>query len=114
MGPILSLNGPSDQPGTIQPLELVELCWQMGSLQSRRATCRVASTATTPLALGGAGYSEEHLRRSQRTAEIGSARKIAEAWRQAVLAKGGFTELTGDQRRGAEGDERRASGLRAR
>ena len=30
---------------------------------------------------------------AQRTVEIGSARELAEAWRQAVLAKGGFTEL---------------------
>lgn len=29
----------------------------------------------------------------QRTAEIGSARELAEAWRQAVLAKGGFVSV---------------------
>jgi hypothetical protein len=40
-----------------------------------------------------AGFSDEDLLRSQRTAEIGIARAIAEEWRQAVLAKGGFTEV---------------------
>jgi hypothetical protein len=45
-----------------------------------------------------AGYSEDDLLRSQRTADIASAREIAKAWRQAVIDKGGFTELTGAER----------------
>ena len=44
-----------------------------------------------------AGYREDDFQRSQRTAEIGSARAIAEAWRQAVIATGGFTELTREE-----------------
>jgi hypothetical protein len=40
-----------------------------------------------------AGFSDEDLLRSQRTAEIGSARELAQEWRQAVLAKGGFVDL---------------------
>jgi hypothetical protein len=38
-------------------------------------------------------YSEEDLLRSQRTAEMDSARALATAWQQVVLAKGGFTEV---------------------
>jgi hypothetical protein len=39
-----------------------------------------------------AGFSEDDLIRSERTAEIGSARELAEDWRLAALAKG-FTEV---------------------
>ena len=46
------------------------------------------------------GYGEDGLLRSQRSAEIGRAREVAEAWRPAVLAKGGFTEMTSDDREG--------------
>jgi hypothetical protein len=44
-----------------------------------------------------AGYGEDDLLRSQRSAEIGTAREIAEQWRQAVIAKGGFHELTASE-----------------
>jgi hypothetical protein len=44
-----------------------------------------------------AGYTDEDLRRSQRTAEIESAREIAEAWRQAVIAKGWFEAAEGGE-----------------
>ncbi len=36
------------------------------------------------------GYSDEDLLRSQRTADIGRARALAETWRQKILAKGEF------------------------
>jgi hypothetical protein len=35
-----------------------------------------------------ARFSDEDLLKSQRTAEIGTAREIAEEWKQAVIAKG--------------------------
>jgi hypothetical protein len=38
------------------------------------------------------GYDEDLLR-SEYAVEIGGAREIAEQWRQAVLAKGGFAEV---------------------
>jgi hypothetical protein len=79
-------------------LELVELCGRMRSLQkaSRILACGIYRDNAPGLEVR-CGYSEEHLLRSQRTAEIGSARAIAETWRQAVIAKGGFTELTGEE-----------------
>jgi len=36
---------------------------------------------------------DDDLLRSQHTADIGTARTLADKWRHAVLAKGGFTEL---------------------
>ena len=79
-------------------LELVELRWRM---RSRQKATRILSCGiyrdNAPGVEVRCGYSEEHLLRSQRTAEIGSAREIAEAWRQAVIAKGGFVELIGEQ-----------------
>ena len=45
------------------------------------------------------GYGEDDLLRSQRCAEIGSTRELAEQWRQAVIAKGGFEELNDEERR---------------
>jgi len=44
------------------------------------------------------GYSPDDLLRSQVAPEIATAREVAEQWRQAVFAKGGFREerLGGD------------------
>jgi hypothetical protein len=38
------------------------------------------------------GFGEDDLLRSQTASEIGTARNIAEQWRQAVIAKGGFED----------------------
>jgi hypothetical protein len=43
------------------------------------------------------GFNDEDLIRSQRSAEIGSARELADAWKQAVLDKGGFMETAAHQ-----------------
>jgi hypothetical protein len=61
----------------------------MRSLQksTRILSCGIYRT-TAPGVEVRAGYSDDDLLRSQRTAEIGSARQIAEAWRQAVIPKG--------------------------
>ena len=53
------------------------------------ASSAAASTPTTHPGLEvRAGFSEEDLLKSQRSAEIGSARELAEEWRRAVIAKG--------------------------
>ena len=39
------------------------------------------------------GYSEHDLFRSERVADIDAARSLAEQWKGAVLAKGGFKEM---------------------
>jgi len=76
---------------TAVPMELVEICWRMRSLQksTRVLECGMFRTEAPGLEVR-CGYGEDDLLRSQRTAEIGSARELAEQWRQAVLAKGGF------------------------
>ncbi len=57
-------------------------------------TCGIYRTAAPGLEVR-CGYGEEHLLRSQRVAEIGSGRELAEQWRRAVLANGGFESVTG-------------------
>lgn len=73
-------------------LELLEECWRLQSQHSHRIlTCGIYRT---DLGLEvRCGYEPDDLLRSQYAAEIGSARAIAEEWRQAVVAKDGFTEL---------------------
>jgi hypothetical protein len=68
-------------------LERLETCWRM-----RSPSGRIYRDDAPGLEVR-AGYGEEDPLRSQRAVEIGSARELAEAWRQAVLAKGGFAEL---------------------
>jgi hypothetical protein len=76
-------------------LELIETCWRMRSLQkaTRILSCRIYQTNAPGLEVRAA-YSDENLLRSQRTAEIGSAREIAEACRQAVIERGGLTDVS--------------------
>jgi hypothetical protein len=54
--------------------------------------CGIYRTATPGVEVR-CGYGEDDLLRSQLAPEIGTARDIAEQWRQAVLGKGGFMEI---------------------
>ena len=87
----------------------------MRSLQksTRILSCGIYRTAAPGLEVR-AGYSEDDLLRSQRTAEIGSARQIGEAWRQAVIAKGGFTEHPPEETRAISDAEAETELLRQR
>lgn len=78
------------QPEREPQLTLLEPCGRLRSLQksTRVLECGIYRTEAPGLEVR-CGYSDEDLLRSQRTAEIGSARELAEQWRQAVLAKGG-------------------------
>jgi hypothetical protein len=71
---------------------LVETCWRLRGPSGKALDCAIYSDAAPGLEVR-CGYGEENLLRSQRTAEISSARDLAEAWRQAVLAKGGFSDM---------------------
>jgi hypothetical protein len=73
-------------------LTLLELCWRMKAPSGRVLECSICRTAAPGLEVR-CGYGEDDLLRSQVAPEIGSARDIAEEWRQAVLAKGGVEEL---------------------
>jgi hypothetical protein len=44
-------------------------------------------------------YTKDDLLQSQRTADLSLARAVADTWREAVLAKGGFTELGPEEAR---------------
>jgi hypothetical protein len=79
------------QPAAEPRLELLETCWQLRTPRGRILYCGIYQTDTPGFEVR-AGFSEEDLIRSQRTAEIGSARESASAWRKAVIGKGGFTD----------------------
>jgi hypothetical protein len=72
-------------------LDLLEMCWRVAR-PSGSVICGGIYRTEAPGAEVRAALSEEDLVRSQRTAEIGSARELAEDWRQAALAKG-LTEV---------------------
>ena len=72
-------------------LDLLETSWRVKAPSGGLITCGVYRTDAPGLEVR-AGFSGDDLLRSQRTLEIGSAREVAEQWRQAVLAKG-FTEV---------------------
>jgi hypothetical protein len=77
-------------PGNNQPsARLVEICWRLRGPSSKVLECGIYSDAA-PGPEVRCGYGEDDLLRSQRTADIGTARDIAEEWRQAVIAKGGL------------------------
>lgn len=68
--------------------EHVRDLWQMHHADRPQATLTASLFQTdTGLELR-VGFSEDNLLRLQRTADIGSVREIAEAWRQTVIAKG--------------------------
>lgn len=78
---------------TVPRLHLIEVCWRMRGRAGRVVTCGIYRIDGPGLEVR-AGFSDDDLLRSQRAAEIGSARELAEAWRQAVLLKGGFVEVS--------------------
>jgi hypothetical protein len=82
------------QPIFATPTErTLETCWRMRGPSGRILSCAIVRDAASGLDVR-AGYAEDDLLWSQRTAEIGTAREIAETWRQAVIAKGGFVEVS--------------------
>jgi hypothetical protein len=72
-------------------LHRLETCWRLRAPSGRVITCGIYRTEGPGLEVR-AGFSDDDLLRSQRTAEIGSARDLADEWRRAVLTKSGFTE----------------------
>jgi hypothetical protein len=89
-----NVRGENPRPAAPPPLlHLLETCWRMKTPSGRIVTCGIYRTDGPGIEVR-AGVSEDDLLRSQRTAKIGSAREIAAEWRQAVIAKGGFEELS--------------------
>ena len=77
---------------TASPPRLLETCWRVKTPSGRIVSCGIYADSAPGLEVR-AGFGEEDLLKSQRTAEIGTARELADEWRQAVLAKGGFTDI---------------------
>ena len=73
-------------------LALVEMCWRMKGPSGRILDCGIYRIETG-LEIR-CGYGPDDLLRSQHAAEIGTARELAEQWRQAAIAKGGFSEAS--------------------
>lgn len=68
-------------------LKLLETCWRVRTPSGRVVSCGIYADNAPGLEVR-AGFSEEDLLKSQRSAEIGSAREIAAEWKRAVVAKG--------------------------
>ena len=79
---------PQPRPQDPPSATLIEKAWQLRAPSGRVITCGIYSDAAPGLDVR-VGFSEDDLLRSQRAAEIGTARDIAEEWKEAVLAKGG-------------------------
>ena len=65
---------------------------QRAEVATRILSCGIYRTSGPGLEVR-ASYSDDDLLRSQRTAEIGSAREIAEAWRLVVTGNGEFEDV---------------------
>src|SRR5688572_2300733 len=74
-------------------LERIETCWRMKGPSGRVFECCIYRTAAR--GVERCGYGEDGLLRSQLARDVSSARDISEQWRQAVFAKGGFTNVVG-------------------
>lgn len=82
-------SGPRAEP----PLpERIELCWRMKGPNGRILECAIFRHAAQGVEVR-CGFGEDDLIRSQLAPEIGTARDVAEDWRRAVLANGGFAEV---------------------
>jgi hypothetical protein len=79
------------RPARVPRLDLIELSWRATGPSGNVITCGLY-TVDTGIEIR-CGYSAENLVRSQLTREIGSAREIAVAWKQAAIAKG-FEEVS--------------------
>jgi hypothetical protein len=78
---------PADPPAAA----LLETCWQLRAPSGRVISCGIFRDAAPGLVR--CGFSEDDLLRSQRAAEIGTAREIANERRRAAVGKG-FLELS--------------------
>jgi hypothetical protein len=77
-------------------LRLIELCWRLQAPHGQRVVSCGIYAVEGPGIEVRCGFSDDDLLRSQRSAEIASAREVAAKWKAAVLAKGRFTELAAE------------------
>ena len=72
-------------------MPLLEACWRMKGPSGKVLECGIYRHVAQGVEVR-CGYEPDDLIRSQFAPEIGTARDVAEEWRQAVLAKG-FEEV---------------------
>jgi hypothetical protein len=73
-------------------LDLLEVCWRVVGPSKKVIDCGIYRTDVGLEVRCAYSESVEHLIRSQFAIEIGTAREIAEAWKQAAITKG-FEEV---------------------
>jgi hypothetical protein len=71
-------------------LELIEVRWRMKGPSRRVLECGIYRTDAGLEVRAGYG---EDLLQSRIAVDIGSARDLAEVWRETVVAKGGFVDI---------------------
>lgn len=86
-----NVRGTADQSRDVPTIGLLETAWMMKGPSGRILDCGIYRIATGLEVR--CGYGPDDLLRSHLTRELGTARDVAQEWRQAVLAKGGFTEV---------------------
>ena len=69
----------------------IEIEWRIKGLSGRVLMCAIYRTDAPGLEVR-VGYDEDDVIWSQRVTDIEAGRRMAEKWRQAVLAKGGFED----------------------
>ncbi len=72
---------------------LLEVCWRMRGRSDCIFTCRIYETMPNLLEVVVIGDGGRDVVFSHAVQDIEVARKLAESWRQLVLAKGTFNEL---------------------
>jgi hypothetical protein len=75
--------------------ELLETCWRMRGPSGKIVSCGISQT-TDPGVEVQVAYPGDDVLRRQATKNMDGARKLAEDWKQFVLAKGGFEELAAE------------------
>jgi hypothetical protein len=72
-------------------LDLLEVCWRMRGPSGKVLACGIYQT--DGVFEVRVSYPNDDLLRSVYATDIDTARELAKAWKQLVLAKGNFTEL---------------------
>ena len=72
---------------------LVEICWYIRTPNAKLITCGVYRDSAPGFDVR-AQFAADDLLRSHRVPAIGTARELATKWKDAILAKGTFIEVT--------------------
>jgi hypothetical protein len=79
------------RPAALPALDLLETSWRVKAPSGRIITCGIYRTDAPGLEVR-VGFSEDDLLRSQRTADVASARSLTEQWRPGGCCEGGIRQ----------------------